>query len=65
MMSVGKGWIGIASVLLLGVIALAGGYFTANRVAFYAGLLVTLAGVMLGILQLVVRGPRARRGAND
>jgi len=48
--------IGIASVLLLGIVVLAAGYFTGNRIAFYAGVLVTLAGVSAGIQRLIVQG---------
>ena len=51
-----KGLIWIASVLLLGIVVLAVGYFTGNRIAFYVGILVTLAGVFTGIQQIVVRG---------
>jgi hypothetical protein len=53
---VDKGMIGIASVLLLGIVVLAAGYLTGNRIAFYAGVLVTLAGVSAGIQRLIVQG---------
>ncbi len=50
----GKGLLITALVLLAGIVVLAVGYFSGNRVAFYAGLLITLAGVLIGIQQLVV-----------
>jgi len=53
---VDKGMLIIASVLLLGIVVLAVGHFTGNRIAFYAGLLTTLAGVLSGV---------HRRIAND
>jgi hypothetical protein len=46
----------ISSVLLVGIIVLAAGHFTGSRIAFYAGLLVTLAGVLTGIQRLVIHG---------
>jgi hypothetical protein len=46
----------IASVLLLGVVILAAGYFTGNRISFYAGVLVTLAGVLTGIQRVIAQG---------
>jgi len=52
---VDMGLIVIASVMLLGIVILAAGYFTGNRIAFYAGALVTLAGVFTGIQRLVVQ----------
>ena len=58
---VGKGLIVMACVLLLGIVVLAVGHFSGNRIAFYAGLLVILAGVITGIQQLVVR-KQSRRG---
>jgi hypothetical protein len=48
------GMIIIASVLLLGIVVLAAGCFTGGRIALYAGLLVTLAGVLTGVQRLVV-----------
>jgi uncharacterized membrane protein HdeD (DUF308 family) len=42
----------IASVLLLGIVILAVGHFTGNRIALYAGVLVTLTGVFTGIQRL-------------
>ena len=50
-----KGMIGIASVLLLGIVGLGCGG-SGNRIAFYAGVLVTLAGVSAGIQRLIVQG---------
>ena len=51
---VGKGMIIIASVLLLGIVVLAVGYFKVNHITFYAGLLITLAGVLMGVQRLMM-----------
>jgi uncharacterized membrane protein HdeD (DUF308 family) len=48
--------ISIASVLLLGIVGLATGFFSGSKIAFYAGVLVTLTGVLTGIQRLVVHG---------
>jgi hypothetical protein len=48
----------MAMVLLLGVLLLGVGHFQHNTSAFYAGALVTLAGVLNGVLQRVVRRDR-------
>jgi hypothetical protein len=53
---VGTGMLVIAVVLLAGVLVLAGGYAAHNRIALYAGLMVTLAGVLTGIWRLLLRG---------
>jgi hypothetical protein len=45
----------IASVLFLGIVVLAAGYFTGTRIAFAAGALVTGAGVFAGIQRLIVQ----------
>jgi hypothetical protein len=42
-------------VLLLGIVTLAAGHYSNNRVVFSSGLLATLAGVLTGILQLIGR----------
>lgn len=52
---VDTGLVWISAVLLVGILALAVGHFTGNRLAFYAGLLVTLAGVFTGIQRLLLR----------
>jgi len=59
---VGKGLIVVACVLLLGIVVLAVGHSSGNRIAFYAGVLVTLVGVLTGIQQLVVH-KHSRRGS--
>jgi hypothetical protein len=51
---VAAGSVVLATILLLGVVLLAAGHFTHHRVPFYAGLMVTLAGVLVGVLRLVV-----------
>ena len=45
--------IGMAAVLLFGVLLMADGWFQPNQVVLAAGLLVTLAGVMTGIVGIV------------
>jgi len=45
-----------ATVLLLGVLLMAVGYFRTSAEVLYAGLLVTAAGVLYAVLQLVIRG---------
>ena len=53
---VSQGQIAVAGVLLVGVVALGYGYFAQNRIAFYAGLALTLAGVLNGLVQILARG---------
>ena len=53
---VDTGMIIIASVLLLGIVLLATGFFSGNKIAFYVGILITLAGVLTGIQRLIVHG---------
>jgi len=55
---VGASSVRIALVLLLGIIILGWGYSAGNRIGFYVGLLVTLAGVLTGIVRVVL--PRGR-----
>jgi len=55
---VGGGTVGIAAVLLLGVLGLAYGQFAGSRAALWAGLLITLSGVLSGVLRIVVHGKR-------
>lgn len=50
---VDSGFIWIATVLLLGILVLGWGYFGRSPVGFYAGLLLTLAGVFTGIQKLL------------
>lgn len=45
----------IGVVMLVGIVALGAGAFSGNRVAFYTGLLVTVAGVLSGVVRLVIR----------
>ena len=58
---VDKRMIGIAVVLLLGIIVLAVGFFRGNKIALYAGVLVTLTGVGTGIQRLIVHGEPWRK----
>lgn len=53
---VGGSAVGIAAVLLLGVLVLAYGQFAGSRAAFWAGTLITLSGVLSGVLRIVVHG---------
>jgi hypothetical protein len=39
-------------VLLVGIVVLAAGLFSGDRRAFYAGLLITLSGVLDGVRRL-------------
>jgi hypothetical protein len=48
--------VGIAAVLLMGVLVLAYGQFAGSRAAFWAGTLITLSGVLSGVLRIVVHG---------
>ena len=48
----------IAVVLLLGIMVLAYGYFNESKIGLYVGLLVTAAGVLVGVLQMVIRRSR-------
>ncbi len=50
-----KGELGLASVLLAGVLVIAYGYFRPNGIAFYTGLLLTIGGVLTGVVHLVTR----------
>lgn len=45
----------IALVLLAGIVVLALGHFTGNRIEFYTGLLVILVGVLTGIVRIIAR----------
>jgi hypothetical membrane protein len=47
------GWIWTTTVLLIGVVVLAAGYYSRQRIVFYGGLFLTLAGVLTGIQKLI------------
>ena len=51
-------YVAIAVVLLLGIMVLAYGYFNESKIGLYVGLLVTAAGVLVGVLQMVIRRSR-------
>lgn len=56
------GWqIVISLILLVGLVILGYGYYLENRVAFYLGLMVTVGGVLTGIIQLTQRGGSLKR----
>lgn len=54
---VSGGTVAVAVVLLIGVSVLAYGAI-GGGVPFWAGILITLGGVMLGVMRLVVQGKR-------
>jgi hypothetical protein len=58
---VDTGLIWISVVLLVGILLVAAGHFTGNRLAFYAGTLVTLAGVFTGIQRLFLHARSKQR----
>jgi len=51
-----RGQLGTATVVLIGVLMLTYGYFHPSKIGLYAGLFVTAAGVMMGVLQVVIHG---------
>lgn len=53
---VGKGWIVVASVLLVGVMVMGYGYFQQSEAGLYAGVAVIVAGVVTGLVRLLSRG---------
>jgi len=55
---IGLGFIPMAMVLLAGIVVLAVGYTSGNRIALYAGVFITLGGVLTGFRQLVMRRER-------
>jgi hypothetical protein len=57
---VDRGLITVAVVLLVGVVVLAAARVSGNRVAFYAGMLVILIGVLTGIQRIIVHGGPSR-----
>jgi len=46
----------IAVVLLAGILVLGVGYGSGHRIWFYAGLLITLAGVLVGVQKIILSG---------
>lgn len=59
------GSIGLAGVLLVGILVLAWGYALDSRLPFYAGLFTVLVGVFTGIRRLVAAGQDHRRSPED
>jgi hypothetical protein len=53
-----KGQLALAGVLLLGVVVMGYGFFQQNKIGLYVGLLVIVAGVLSGVVQIVSRGIR-------
>jgi lysylphosphatidylglycerol synthetase-like protein (DUF2156 family) len=47
-------YIYLASILLLGVIILAAGFYQNSKVAQYSGIIIILLGVINGILKIVI-----------
>lgn len=56
--NVSWGQLGLATVLLLGVLVIAYGYFQQSKAGLYVGLVLTAAGVLNGVIQIVIRGHR-------
>lgn len=52
-----------ATILLLGVVVLGYGYYRSSTIALYAGAIITLAGVLTGIVSLVMS--KDREGFRD
>jgi len=52
---VGKGLIAMAAMLLPGIVIVTVGYVQPSSMALHVGLLITLAGVLTGILQLLTQ----------
>jgi hypothetical protein len=55
--------VGLATLLLVGVLAIAYGYLHPNKIAFYAGLFLTLGGVITGVVRIVAGGGGGKPGA--
>lgn len=51
----GGGQLGLTAVLLAGVPTLTYGYLHRSRMALYAGLLLTLGGVVKGVIRIVTQ----------
>jgi len=54
--SVTRGQLVMATVLLLGILEIGYGYFQQSKIGLYVGLLITAAGVLNGVLQIVMQG---------
>jgi hypothetical protein len=50
--------VGLAALLLIGVLLITYGYAQASRVALYAGLFITTAGVLMGVVRMLTSGGR-------
>ena len=50
--------VGLAALLLIGVLLITYGYAQASRVALYAGLFITIAGVLMGVVRMLTSGGR-------
>ena len=48
-----NGQLVLAAVLLLGLLLVAYGYFQQNTIGLYVGLLIIVAGVLNGVLQII------------
>ncbi len=57
-----RGLLSLAVVLLIGVLLIAYGYYHPSRIALYAGSLLTVGGVIAGIIRLVARGGGGEAG---
>jgi len=52
--SVRASFIFLASILLLGILILAVGYYQNSKVALYSGLIIILFGVINGVLKIII-----------
>jgi hypothetical protein len=49
------GWVGLAILLLVGVLLVGYGFLQNSRVGLYAGVLVIVAGVLCGVVRIISR----------
>ncbi len=55
--------LGLAVVLLVGVLAIAYGYIHPSKIAFYAGLFLMVGGIITGLARSVTHGSGGEAGA--
>ncbi len=52
----GPGYLIMSIILLIGILMIAFGFFRQERTTLIIGLIITVAGVLNGILMIVIRG---------
>ena len=52
----GPGYLIMSIILLIGILMIAFGFFRQERITLIIGLIITVAGVLNGILMIVIRG---------